>query len=235
MGNVILQADRLTKTYQMGEVEVPALKQATFTIDEGDFTVILGQSGSGKSTLLNILGGMDLATSGQLWVGGKEITGMSQRQLTFYRRDNIGFVFQFYNIMADLTARENVELATEIVKDPLDVDEILAEVGLAERKNHFPSQMSGGEQQRVAIARAIAKNPDVLLCDEPTGALDAKTGIAIISLLRKINRQLGKTVIIITHNADIALTADHILRMHSGEIVENYRNAQPKEPEEIDW
>lgn len=235
MANPVIRAEHLCKTYQMGEVEVPALKDATFVIQDGEFAVILGHSGSGKSTLLNIVGGMDLATSGQLWVKEQEITAMNQRQLTHYRRDRIGFVFQFYNIMSDLTARENVELATEISKNPLDVLQMLDAVGLSDRADHFPSQMSGGEQQRVAIARAIAKNPDLLLCDEPTGALDAATGVAIIALLRKMNRELGKTVLIITHNAEIALAADHVIRMHSGEISEDYYHAEPLEPEQISW
>jgi putative ABC transport system ATP-binding protein len=219
----------------MGEVTVKALEQASFHINEGEFVVILGPSGSGKSTLLNILGGMDQPTKGTFHLMDQNITSYNDKALTNYRRDKIGFVFQFYNLMANLTSRENVELATEICKDPLSIDQVLEDVGLRDRKNHFPSQMSGGEQQRVAIARAVAKNPLLLLCDEPTGALDYETGIAILSLLSNINKNYKKTVIVITHNAPIAQMADRVIKMRSGEIIDNYLNENPINPERIEW
>lgn len=232
---VILRTENLTKSYQMGEIEVKALQETSFEIEEGKFIVILGPSGSGKSTLLNIIGGMDQPTSGKVFLRDEEITEYSEKELTEYRRNKIGFIFQFYNIMANLTAEENVELATEISQNPLPVDEILEAVGLGERKDHFPSQLSGGEQQRVSIARAVAKNPEILLCDEPTGALDFETGIAILSLLRKLNRDMGKTVIIITHNSDIAYMADRIIKMRSGCIIEDIINENPIDVEDIVW
>lgn len=232
---VILKTENLSKSYQMGEIEVKALQDTTFEIEEGKFIVILGPSGSGKSTLLNIIGGMDLPTSGKVFLRDEEITAYNEKELTEYRRNKIGFIFQFYNIMSNLTAEENVELATEIARDPLPVGEILEAVGLGERKDHFPSQLSGGEQQRVSIARAVAKNPEILLCDEPTGALDFETGIKILSLLRKVNREMGKTVIVITHNADIAYMADRIIKMRSGCITEDNINETPIEVEDIKW
>lgn len=232
---VILKTENLSKSYQMGEIEVKALQDTTFEIEEGKFIVILGPSGSGKSTLLNIIGGMDLPTSGKVFLRDEEITVYNEKELTEYRRNKIGFIFQFYNIMSNLTAEENVELATEIARDPLPVGEILEAVGLGERKDHFPSQLSGGEQQRVSIARAVAKNPEILLCDEPTGALDFETGIKILSLLRKVNREMGKTVIVITHNADIAYMADRIIKMRSGCITEDNINETPIEVEDIKW
>lgn len=231
----ILEAKHIKKSYQMGEIEVKALIDASFTVEEGEFVVILGPSGSGKSTLLNILGGMDSPDSGEVIVAGEIVTTLNEKQLTLYRRTKVGFVFQFYNIMASLTAKENVELATEIADDPMDIDEVLASVGLQERAEHFPSQLSGGEQQRVSIARAVAKNPDILLCDEPTGALDFATGVTILSLLNKINKEMHKTVIIITHNASIADMADRVLRMRSGEIIEDRINTTPLSPETISW
>ncbi|HYE09389.1 MAG TPA: ABC transporter ATP-binding protein [Patescibacteria group bacterium] len=233
--NVLMQIENLSKTYQMGEVAVKALEETSFDLYEGEFVVILGPSGSGKSTLLNILGGMDLPTEGRVLVKGEEITKYNDRKLTAYRRERVGFVFQFYNLMANLTALENVELATEMCKNALKIDEVMAEVGLGERKNHFPSQMSGGEQQRVAIARAVAKNPLLLLCDEPTGALDFKTGLLILSLLHKINREFHKTVVIITHNAAIGDMADRVIKMRSGRIIEIKENANPIPPERIEW
>jgi putative ABC transport system ATP-binding protein len=233
--NVLMQIENLSKTYQMGEVAVKALEETSFDLYEGEFVVILGPSGSGKSTLLNILGGMDLPTEGRVLVKGEEITKYNDRKLTAYRRERVGFVFQFYNLMANLTALENVELATEMCKNALKIDEVMAEVGLDERKNHFPSQMSGGEQQRVAIARAVAKNPLLLLCDEPTGALDFKTGLLILSLLHKINREFHKTVVIITHNAAIGEMADRVIKMRSGRIIEIKENANPIPPERIEW
>jgi putative ABC transport system ATP-binding protein len=233
--NALMQIENLSKTYQMGEVAVKALEETSFELYDGEFVVILGPSGSGKSTLLNILGGMDLPTEGRVLVNGEEITKYNDRKLTAFRREKVGFVFQFYNLMANLTALENVELATEMCKNALNIDEVMVEVGLGERKNHFPSQMSGGEQQRVAIARAVAKNPLLLLCDEPTGALDFKTGLLILSLLHKINRDFHKTVVIITHNAAIGEMADRVIKMRSGRIVEIKENANPISPERIEW
>lgn len=231
----ILRAENLSKSYQMGEIEVKALQDTSFGIEEGQFVVILGPSGSGKSTLLNIIGGMDQPSSGKVFLHEEEITAYNEKQLTEYRRNKVGFIFQFYNIMANLTAEENVELATEISRDPLPIHEILEAVGLAERKDHFPAQMSGGEQQRVSIARAVAKNPEILLCDEPTGALDFNTGITILSLLRKVNRDMEKTVIVITHNSDIAHMADRVIKMRSGRIIEDDINTHPIDAEEIKW
>ena len=219
----------------MGEVEVVALASVSFEIIEGEFVVILGPSGSGKSTLLNIMGGMDTPSTGKVMIYDEEITNYNDKQLTEYRRNKVGFVFQFYNIMSSLTAEENIELATEISKDPLDIEEVLKDVGLFERKDHFPSQMSGGEQQRVSIARAVAKNPDILLCDEPTGALDFKTGVSILALLSKINKKSGKTVIVITHNVSVAGMADRVIKMRSGEITEIKINKNPQDPERIEW
>lgn len=233
--NILMKIDNLKKVYRMGEVTVNALEDIKFELYEGEFIVILGPSGSGKSTLLNIMGGMDLPSEGRVFVKDEEITNYNDKKLTAYRRDKVGFVFQFYNLMANLTARENVELATEICKESLNIDEILDEVGLGDRKNHFPSQMSGGQQQRVAIARAVAKNPLILLCDEPTGALDFKTGIMILSLLYKINRTLKKTVVIITHNMSIGDMADRIIKMGSGKIIEIKENKEPIPPERIEW
>ncbi|MDF3000125.1 MAG: transporter related [Bacillota bacterium] len=231
----VIRAEHISKSYLMGEIEVKALQEASFEIKEGEFVVILGPSGSGKSTLLNIIGGMDQPSSGTVFLYDEEITGYNERQLTQYRRDKVGFVFQFYNIMANLTAEENVELATEISRKPLPVDQVLEAVGLGERKDHFPAQMSGGEQQRVSIARAVAKNPDILLCDEPTGALDYSTGITILGLLRKVNREMGKTVIVITHNSDIAYMADRVIKMRSGRIIDDRVNESPMAVEDIKW
>ena len=231
----ILRAENISKSYQMGEIEVKALQDTSFEITEGEFVVVLGPSGSGKSTLLNIIGGMDQPTSGKVFLHEEEITAYKERELTEYRRNKVGFVFQFYNIMANLTAEENVELATEISKDPLPIDDILQVVGLMDRRDHFPAQLSGGEQQRVSIARAVAKNPEILLCDEPTGALDFNTGITILSLLRKVNREMGKTVIVITHNSDIAYMADRVIKMRSGKIIDDHINESPIAAEEIKW
>ena len=235
MGQKFIEVKNLKKTYKMGEVDVNALNDSSFYINEGEFVVILGPSGSGKSTLLNILGGMDLPTSGNVMLEGNDITLYNDSQMTLYRRNKVGFVFQFYNLMSNLTARENVELATEICEDFLDIDEILMGVGLSERSGHFPSQMSGGEQQRVAIARAVAKNPLLLLCDEPTGALDFKTGISILKLLSDVNKKYKKTVIVITHNGAVSKMADRVILMRSGRILENYINDNPVEPERIEW
>lgn len=230
-----IEVSGLKKTYQMGEVTVQALREATFFVEEGEFVVILGPSGSGKSTLLNIIGGMDTPTIGKVEFFGEQISHYTEKQLTQYRRHQVGFVFQFYNLMASLTAKENVELATEICDDPMNIDQILSDVGLEDRKGHFPSQMSGGEQQRVAIARAVAKNPKVLLCDEPTGALDFETGISILSLLSRINKDYHKTVVVITHNASIADMADRVITMRSGKIRSNTVNESPVSPERIEW
>jgi putative ABC transport system ATP-binding protein len=219
----------------MGEVTVPAIKHVNLEINKGEFVAILGPSGSGKSTLLNIIGGMDTPSEGKVIMDGEDIIGLNDKKLTFYRRDKIGFVFQFYNLMGTLTSRENVELATEICKNALDVDEVLETVGLEARKNHFPSQMSGGEQQRVAIARAVAKNAELLLCDEPTGALDFETGIKILALLKEINKRYNKTVVIITHNVPIGDMADRVIKMRSGEIIDDYINKNPVDPERIEW
>lgn len=235
LGEKFIEVKNLKKTYRMGEVDVNALNDASFDINEGEFVVILGPSGSGKSTLLNILGGMDLPSSGNVIVEGNDITLYNDSQMTLYRRNKVGFVFQFYNLMSNLTAKENVELATEICEDFLDIDEILMGVGLSERSGHFPSQMSGGEQQRVAIARAVAKNPLILLCDEPTGALDFKTGISILKLLSDVNKKYKKTVIVITHNGAVSKMADRVILMRSGRILENYINDNPVDPERIEW
>ncbi|HCJ57777.1 MAG TPA: macrolide ABC transporter ATP-binding protein [Clostridiaceae bacterium] len=235
MNDPIFHLENVSKSYKMGEVEVKALKEAVFDIRCGELVVVLGPSGSGKSTLLNILGGMDAATSGQVFFQGTDISRYNENQLTFFRRKSIGFIFQFYNLMPNLTARENVELAAEISENPLNVESVLENVGLRDRMEHFPAQMSGGEQQRVAIARAVAKNPDVLLCDEPTGALDYTTGKLVLKLLQGINKNTGKTVIIITHNQPIAAMAQRVIKMRSGEIVENYINSNPADPDLIEW
>lgn len=235
MENKLIEVENLSKEYKMGEVTVDALKEVSFEINEGEFVVIVGPSGSGKSTLLNILGGMDTPTEGKVFLRDEEITQYNDKSLTQYRRDKVGFVFQFYNLMANLTAEENVELATEICKEPLKISDVMASVGLSDRKGHFPSQMSGGEQQRVAIARAVAKNPLILLCDEPTGALDYKTGKSILSLLNRINKDYKKTVVIITHNSPIAKMGDRVIKMRSGKIIENKINENPVSAERIEW
>ena len=223
------------KIYKMGEVEIRAVDGIDFEIEKGEFAVIVGPSGAGKTTVLNILGGMDTATSGLVQIDGTDITRFKARQLTSYRRDDIGFVFQFYNLIQNLTALENVELALQICKDPLDAEIVLKEVGLGDRMKNFPAQLSGGEQQRVSIARALAKNPKILLCDEPTGALDYNTGKAILKLLQETCRKDKMTVVLITHNGAITPMADHIIRMKSGKIVEDIYNENPKNVEEIEW
>jgi putative ABC transport system ATP-binding protein len=233
--NVLMKAENLSKLYQMGELTVNAIKHVDLEIFKGEFVVILGPSGSGKSTLLNILGGMDTPTEGNVYMEGENIISFNDKKLTYYRRDKVGFVFQFYNLMGTLTARENVELATEICQDSLDIDEVMDTVGLGDRKDHFPAQLSGGEQQRVAIARAVAKNADLLLCDEPTGALDFETGIKILMLLKEINKKYNKTVVIITHNVPIGEMADRVIRMRSGVISEIKVNDDPIDPERIVW
>ena len=232
---VLLRLENVTKTYDMGEVKVEALKSTTFDIYRGEFLVILGPSGSGKSTLLNIIGGMDRASSGLVEYEKENIQTFTADQLTAYRRREVGFVFQFYNLMTDLTARENVELAATLVKKPLLVESCLEEVGLADRGRHFPSQMSGGEQQRVSIARALVKNPRLLLCDEPTGALDFTTGKLILGVLDRINRERGCTVLLITHNTAIAAMGHRVVRMRSGEVASITDNPNPLAPERIEW
>lgn len=227
--------ENVKKVYQMGEIQIEALRDATFEIGKGETCVIVGPSGAGKTTLLNILGGMDTLTSGNVWLDGEEISKYNSKQLTTYRRYAIGFVFQFYNLVQNLTALENVSLATQICKNPMDSAEALQKVGLGERLNNFPSQLSGGEQQRVAIARALAKNPKLLLCDEPTGALDYNTGKAILKLLQDTARQTGMTVIIITHNQAITPMADRVIHVKNGTVVSQELNDAPVPIEEIEW
>lgn len=235
MSKIVLKVENLSKYYQMGEVTVKALEDASFEVCKGEFIVILGPSGSGKSTLLNIVGGMDTPSSGKVYFNDELLTDMNDKGLTKYRRNKIGFVFQFYNLMATLTARENVELATEIGEDSIDIEEVMSSVGLGDRIDHFPSQMSGGEQQRVAIARAVAKNPQILLCDEPTGALDFETGISILKVLKDVNIKYKNTIIVITHNSSIAEMADRVIKMRSGKITEVVVNDDPISPERIEW
>jgi putative ABC transport system ATP-binding protein len=231
----VFRARGLTKVYRMGEVEVQALRSVDIDLYEGELLVLLGASGSGKSTLLNILGGLDTPTAGEVHYRDHDLTAADDRELTTFRRDHVGFVFQFYNLIPSLTALENVQLVTEIAADPMRADEALELVGLTERRNHFPSQLSGGEQQRVAIARAVAKRPEVLLCDEPTGALDYKTGKLVLEVIERVNRELGTTTAVITHNAVIADMADRVVRMQSGRVVEVRRNAPKKTPSELSW
>ena len=225
----------VNKIYKMGEIEIKALNDTNFQIEKGELVVIVGPSGAGKTTALNILGGMDYASSGKVFVDGKDVTNLKNRELIGYRRNDIGFVFQFYNLVQNLTAKENVELATQICKDSLDVEEVLKKVGLEERMNNFPSQLSGGEQQRVAIARAIAKNPKLLLCDEPTGALDYKTGKQILKLLQDTSKKENMTVIIITHNSAIAPMAHKVIHFKNGTAEKIEYNENPKPIEEIEW
>ena len=225
----------ITKVYHMGEVEIVAADGIDFQIEKGEFAVVVGPSGAGKTTVLNILGGMDTATGGTLTVDGKDITAYDSRQLTGYRRDDIGFVFQFYNLIPNLTALENVELALQICKDPLDAKKVLEDVGLGDRLDNFPAQLSGGEQQRVSIARALAKNPKLLLCDEPTGALDYNTGKAILKLLQNMCRERGMTVIVITHNQALAPMADRLIHIKNGQVSHMETNENPMSIDEIEW
>ncbi len=227
--------EHVCKTYKSGDVEVCALKDATFTIDRGEIVVIVGQSGAGKTTLLNILGGMDTLTSGKVWLDGQEISAYKGKQLSKYRREDIGFVFQFYNLVPNLTALDNVELAAQIVKDSIPAAEVLTQVGLGERLHNFPAQLSGGEQQRVSIARALAKKPKLLLCDEPTGALDYNTGKEVLKLLQDHSRSSGMTVVIITHNSALTAMADRIIRVKSGQIRSVEKNSNIVPVEEIEW
>jgi putative ABC transport system ATP-binding protein len=231
----VFQARDLTKVYVMGEVRVHALRGVDLDLYPGEMVVLLGPSGSGKSTLLNILGGLDTPTEGTVTYHGKDLTQATDRELTEYRRSHVGFVFQFYNLIPSLTALENVAIVTEIAKDPMKPEDALALVGLGERLNHFPSQLSGGEQQRVAIARAVAKNPAVLLCDEPTGALDSATGVVVLEALERANRELGTTTAVVTHNAVIADMADRVIHLSDGRILEVQKNPRRKSPREMRW
>lgn len=235
MPEVIFSTEGITKTYDTGDVKVHALDGVDLELFKGELTVLLGPSGSGKSTLLNILGGLDHATEGRVWFGHTELTQMSDRGLTKYRRDHVGFVFQFYNLVPSLTARENVQLVTDVAPDPMPAEQALELVGLHSRMDHFPAEMSGGEQQRVAIARAIAKRPQILLCDEPTGALDSTTGVQVLQVLKDINEQFGTTTVIITHNAEIQRMAHRVIYFQDGKISETRVNKTRLAPSEIVW
>ena len=230
-----VEFENVGKTYRMGEVEIPALRDASFSIEKGELVVIVGPSGAGKTTLLNILGGMDTLSEGKVFLDGKEISKLNKRQLTDYRRQDVGFVFQFYNLVGNLTALENVELANQVSKNPLDASLVLANVGLQHRLRNFPSQLSGGEQQRVAIARALAKNPKLLLCDEPTGALDYQTGKAILKLLQDTARDTGMTVVIITHNSALTAMADRVIQVRNGTVKDVSINEHPQDIAQIEW
>jgi putative ABC transport system ATP-binding protein len=231
----VFVAKTLTKTYRMGEVEVEALRSIDLELYRGELVVLLGPSGSGKSTLLNILGGLDVPTGGEVFYLDHQLTGATENDLTLFRREHVGFVFQFYNLIPSLTARENVAAVTEISKSPMRPEDALHLVGLGKRLDHFPAQLSGGEQQRVAIARAIAKNPAVLLCDEPTGALDSATGVVVLEVLEKVNRELGTLTVLITHNVGIADMADRVIRLSDGKIVEIHENTAKKQARELAW
>ncbi len=233
--SAFVEVRSVSKIYRMGEVRITAVDKMSFSVERGEFVVIVGPSGAGKTTVLNILGGMDSATSGHMFVDGTDISALDQRGLTHYRREDIGFVFQFYNLVQNLTALENVELALELCRDHLDAREVLQEVGLSERADNFPAQLSGGEQQRVSIARALAKNPKLLLCDEPTGALDYETGKAILGLLGKQSRERGMTVIVITHNSAIAQMADRVIHIRNGKVAREEYNEHPLPAEELEW
>jgi len=230
-----VEFENVGKTYHTGQIEINALHDASFSVDKGELVVIVGPSGAGKTTLLNILGGMDTLSTGRVMLDGQEISAMNRKQLTEFRRHDVGFVFQFYNLIGNLTALENVELANQICKDPLDARKVLQEVGLGDRMKNFPSQLSGGEQQRVAIARALAKNPKLLLCDEPTGALDYQTGKAILQLLQDTGRRTGMTIIIITHNSALTAMADRVIRVRSGTVASVEKNDNPQDIAEIEW
>ncbi len=234
-GEIVFRATGLTKVYRTAALEVQALRGIDFQARKGEFIVILGPSGSGKSTFLNIVGGLDRASGGEAWFEDHQLTSLNDAQLTQYRRDHVGFVFQFYNLVPSLTAEENVQLVTEIARHPMPAGQALALVGLSDRAHHFPAQLSGGEQQRVAIARAIAKNPEVLLCDEPTGALDSATGIRVLEALTQVNRAVGATTLVITHNAAIRDIADRVIRFADGRIVEEVENTTRKAPSEVAW
>lgn len=231
----VFEARGLTRIFRTGEVEVHALRGVDLRLYPGEFVVLLGASGSGKSTLLNILGGLDAPSSGEVICNGFKLTGADEAALTRFRRESVGFVFQFYNLIPSLTARENVRLVTDIARRPLRPKDALEQVGLSSRMDHFPSQLSGGEQQRVAIARAIAKRPAVLLCDEPTGALDSKTGVVVLEVLERVNRETGALTVVITHNASIAKMADRVIHLSDGRISEQYSNADKRAPSELSW
>ena len=233
--SAFVELKEVRKIYKMGEIEIAAADGIDFTINKGEFAVVVGPSGAGKTTVLNILGGMDTATSGEVWIDGADVASYNARQLTAYRRADIGFVFQFYNLSPNLTALENVELALQICKNPLDAATVLQDVGLGDRLNNFPAQLSGGEQQRVSIARALAKNPKLLLCDEPTGALDYNTGKAILKLLQDTCRERGMTVILITHNSAITPMADRVIKMKNGKVDSMTENPNPVSVETIEW
>ena len=231
----VLRAEGLIKKFVLGEVEVQALRGVDFTINEGEFVVVLGPSGSGKSTMLNIIGGIETITDGKLFYNDLEVHKLSKSGLTDYRRKYVGFIFQFYNLMPNLTAMENIELAAELTDNALDPKELIKAVGLEQRSEYFPAKMSGGQQQRIAIARALCKNPDLLLCDEPTGALDTKTGIDVIELLLDFNKRYNKTIIVVTHNANIALVADKVFYFRDGHIEKVVINEKPLTPSEVEW
>lgn len=233
--DTLIKLEDVSRIYQMGQIMVKALTGVTLAINRGEFIVVLGPSGSGKTTLLNLIGGMDLSTSGRIYSDGTEITALDEKSLTRYRRDHIGFIFQFFNLIPSLTARENVEFAAELVKKPMDVLDMLEIVGLKERADHYPSELSGGEQQRVAIARALVKDPPILMGDEPTGDLDFDTGIHILAAMRRINIERQKTILLVTHNTSIGDMADRVLRMRSGEIVEIIENPSPADPQNLKW
>ena len=231
----VLEARGVTRVYRMGEVEVQALRGVDFALHEAEFLVLVGASGSGKSTLMNILGGLDRATSGSVAFRGRDLSSATDRELTEYRRRSVGFVFQFYNLMPTLTARENVELVTDISTDPMSAREALSLVGLADRMDHFPSQLSGGEQQRVAVARAVAKRPEVLLCDEPTGALDYRSGVLVLEVIERVNRELGTATAVITHNAPISVIASRIVTLHDGVIQHEEVNEERRPAKDVRW
>ena len=235
MSKIIFRTDNITKVYDTGEVKVHALDGVDLELYKGELAVLLGPSGSGKSTLLNILGGLDHVTTGKVWFENIELSALSDRELTRYRRDHVGFVFQFYNLVPSLSARENVQLVTDVAPDPMPAEEALALVGLSKRMDHFPSEMSGGEQQRVAIARAIAKRPQILLCDEPTGALDSTTGVQVLEALRDINERFGTTTVVITHNAEIQRMAHRVIFFQDGKISETRLNTERLAPAQITW
>jgi putative ABC transport system ATP-binding protein len=231
----LLHLENINRTFQMGEVSVEVLKGVSFEVRRGEFLAVVGPSGSGKTTILNLIGGLDSPTAGTIRYRQQDLTAATNRELTRYRRDEVGFVFQFYNLVPNLTARENILVATEISQNPLDVDEVLQLVDLTDRASHFPAQLSGGEQQRISIARAVAKRPELLLCDEPTGALDFATGKKVLRVLVDLNRELGKTVIVITHNSALAQVADRVIQLRSGEISEVRENESPVAPEDVVW
>jgi len=235
MSNKYIEFSDVKKVYKMGEVDIKALDGVNFSIDKGEFVIVVGASGAGKSTILNILGGMDSPTSGSVYVDGNEVSSYNNKQLISYRRDDIGFVFQFYNLVQNLTAIENIELATQICKEPLSPSEIIESVGLDKRRNNFPAQLSGGEQQRIAIARALAKNPKLLLCDEPTGALDYNTGKAILKLLQDTSRNMNMTTVVITHNMAIAPMGDKVITVRNGKVDKIIKNDNPIPVERIEW